>query len=351
MSWLSCIISNIVLALFLAMFAWFVQRWLRQYAVARILWLLVLVKLVTPPMVNLQLGVSAGTTACALGTCACGPHVQEQTILGTLPWVFLAIWLAGAGVTGWIAWRRWSQFGRLLEHATPAPLVWQALAARLTGELSLRRPPEILTVPGRLPPLVVPGWGRSRMLLPKALLGELNASQRVALLTHELMHIKRGDHLVRMLELIVVVAYWWLPIVASIGRQLRACEETCCDAAVVARLPGARRDYAQLLLDVLDFANPLPPEAVSQATAMSAGDELEQRLRSILHPAPGSRRARPVGAMALGLACAILPCGFQYDLAGAPAPVAASAEIKPAAGTPVPDGNLDIDLSIHCCPS
>ena len=353
MSWVSCIISNIVFALLLATLAWFVQRRLRQYAVARILWLLVLVKLVTPPLVNVQLGASAGMTACALGTCMCGPHEREMTILGgTLPWVLVAVWLAGAGATGWTAWCRWSQFRRLLAHAKPAPPEWQALATRIACELSIRRPPEILIVPGRLPPLVVPGRGRACMLLPMELLGELNGSQRVALLMHELMHIKRGDHLVRMLELVVGVAYWWLPIVALIGRQLRACEETCCDEAVVVRLPGARRDYARLLLDVLDFANPLPPQAVSQATAMSAGQELEQRLRAILHATPATRRAWPVGALALGLACAILPYGVQYEFARRPAPVPVSSDFQPtAATTPLSGDGQKSELFVGCCPS
>ncbi len=133
-------------------------------------------------------------------------------------------------------------------------------------------------MPGQLPPMVVPGWRRPRLLLPVSLMGKLNASQRDALLLHELLHVKRRDHLVRMLELMVGVAFWWLPMVGSIGKQLRACEEACCDAAVVARLPHARRDYARLLLDVLDFAKPLPSQAVPHVTAMSAAD-LEKRLR------------------------------------------------------------------------
>ena len=42
MPWLSCIISNVVLASLLALTAWFVQRWLGRPAIARVLWVLVL---------------------------------------------------------------------------------------------------------------------------------------------------------------------------------------------------------------------------------------------------------------------------------------------------------------------
>ena len=353
MPWLSCILSNVVLASLLALTAWLLQRRLRRHAVARILWVLVLVKLMTPPLVNVPLRASPGTLACALGACGCGQHAWTQSnVTATLPWVLLAAWSAGAGAMGWTAWRRWTRFRRLMAHASPAPPQWQTLAASLSAELLIRRPPEILAVPGRLPPLVVPGWRRPRLLLPIALLDQINASQTIALLLHELVHIKRGDHLVRMLELTVGVAYWWLPIVGSIGRQLRDCEETCCDAAVVVHLPQARRDYAQLLLDVVDFTDPLPRQAVPQATAMSAAKDLEQRLRAILDATQRTPRTWPGAALAVGLACAILPCGLHYDFVPRTAP-AASVEGDPAAGAAsLPRSAREVEFSATlCCPS
>lgn len=56
MTWLACILSNVALASLLALAAWSVQRWLNRPAIARALWVLVLVKLITPPMLNLSLG-------------------------------------------------------------------------------------------------------------------------------------------------------------------------------------------------------------------------------------------------------------------------------------------------------
>jgi bla regulator protein blaR1 len=329
MPWLSTIASNVALASLVAMAAWIVQRKLGRPGVARVLWVLALVKLVTPPLVSMPVGEASGATACALGVCSCGPHPGAPTFLRfTLPWVLLAVWSAGACATLIVAWRRWSRFQQMLAHASPAAPRWQSLAARLAAELSLRQAPAVLAVPGRLPPLVVPGWRRPRLLLPMDFMDRLTARQRETLLLHELAHIKRGDHLVRLLELAVGVVFWWLPGVGSIGRQLRVCEEACCDAAVVELRPRARRDYARLLLDVVDFADPLPRQALVQATAMSAAEGLEQRLRSILVPLRGPSRAGPVTALSVGLACAVLPCGVHYGVARSeiqePAPVAIS---------------------------
>jgi beta-lactamase regulating signal transducer with metallopeptidase domain len=353
---LSWVLSNVILALLLALAAWFAQRWLARHAVAHVLWLLVLVKLVTPPLVIVPLGQSPGAFACTLGLCGCDHHSPAQIFVrNALPWILLAAWSAGAGTTAWLTWRRWARFRRLMAHARPAPAEWQSLAARLSSKLSMRGPPEILAVPGRLPPLVVPGRFRARLLLPMDLLGQLNEPQRSALLLHELVHIKRGDHLVRLLELTVRVAYWWLPIAGAIGRQLRACEETTCDAAVVAQAPEARRDYARLLLDVIDFAGSARGQVVPQATAMSAADNLETRLRAILAPTRGTARARLSGVFAVGLASAILPCALHYDLGGGSMPAATSAGHEPAAGATLsPAGGREgepFKVSGCCSPS
>lgn len=359
MPWLSCIISNVVLASFLALMAWMVQRSRRGQTVARFLWVLVLVKLVTPALVSFPVYELPAAWACAIGACGCEQHSRlGSSVRDALPWLLLATWMIGAGATVWAAWRRWARFQRLLAHAAPAPAEWQSLVARLAAELSLRRLPQILAVPGRLPPLVVAGRRGPRMLLPLDLIACLSGSQRETLLLHELVHIQRRDHLVRILELTVRAVYWWLPGIGSIGRYLRDCEEACCDEAVLAHLPHARRDYARLLLDVLDFAAPLPRQAVAQVTAMSAAHDLERRLRTILDSHPKTRRAGSAaafatGAVAMGIACAILPCGLRYDFIGGTKRLSDSAEIAPAAGeTCSPDSSQEhIRSATMCCPS
>lgn len=347
---LSWIASNVLLALLLAMAAWLLQHSQRWRGVAHILWVLALVKLVTPPLVRVPLLTSPSEIACMLGTCGCDHHTELQTIASDrLPWIFLGMWTAGATATAWLAWCRSTRLRRLLAYARPAPAEWQTLAAHLCSELSIRLPPEVLTVPGRLPPLVVPGRPRPRMLLPMGMLDQLNTSQRAALLLHELAHLKRGDHLVRVLELVVGILYWWLPFVGWIGRQLRSCEEACCDNAVIAHLPDARREYARLLLDVVDFVNPLPEPAIQQATAMGARD-LERRMRTILDGSQHTQRAWLAGALALGLGCAIMPCELYCGLVSKPTTSSAESE---QCDRPAPLPIVDPDpKSISCgCPS
>src|SRR5947208_12189399 len=135
MPWLSWIVSNVLLAALLALAACFMQRRLRRPAVAHVLWVLVLVKLVTPPLLSVPLQDPPENAACLNGTCRCGPHVQTP-VRAALPWILLTAWSVGAVATAWTAWRRWNRFRSLLVHAIPAPPEWQALAARLSTELS-----------------------------------------------------------------------------------------------------------------------------------------------------------------------------------------------------------------------
>src|SRR5438552_842770 len=126
MPWLSWVVSNVLLALVLALTAWFVQRRLRWHVLAHMLWVLVLVKLVTPPLVRVPLAAAPSHWACVLGTCGCPQHARTPTIVGDRwPWILLAGWSAGAAATAWMAWCRAAWFRRLLTHARAAPPEWQ----------------------------------------------------------------------------------------------------------------------------------------------------------------------------------------------------------------------------------
>src|SRR5437764_925676 len=138
-----------------------------------------------------------------------------------------------------------------------------ALLKRVT-----RRPcgiPVPRLVPGRVPPMLWTGLGRPQLLLPAGLLGALDPGQRATLLAHELAHLRRRDHWVRRLEFVALGLYWWHPAAWLACRELREAEEQCCDAWVVAALPGAARRYATALVETLDFlaAAPAAPPLAS----------------------------------------------------------------------------------------
>src|SRR5205823_4695042 len=152
---------------------------------------------------------------------------------------------------------RLARFQRLLRETRPADAELQGQAEALARQLGLRRSPRVLLVPGPLPPMLWMAFGPPRVLLPATLLGQLDDGERASLLAHELAHVRRRDHWVRWLEVVVTGLYWWFPLVRLARRRLQAHEEECCDAWVVGLLPA--RAYATAILRTLEFlAGPAP---------------------------------------------------------------------------------------------
>jgi beta-lactamase regulating signal transducer with metallopeptidase domain len=377
---LQLVLTNAVAAALVACLALVVSRFVRRPALAHALWLLALVKLVTPPILPLPLLPSwSGFAAWGAGrpapivvslppsaplppasapakpsraTSAAGPSARTLPPVtfaasGTAParpagaaaLAAPALSLLGFGAASvlGLALIRFLRFRKLLAWAEPAPRRLQARAAELAAELGLRRAPPLLLVPARIPPMLWPEPGGPRLLLPQALLGELTEAESSALLAHELAHLRRRDHWVRLVELLATALFWWYPVTWWARASLRRAEERCCDEWVLRVLPQSAEAYAQGLLKSLTFVSSAPAPLPALASGASPLYELELRLKEILMSQPAPRLASPVrlallGAAALGLA--VYPIHAREDeprAAATPATAAPAAVATPAA--------------------
>ncbi len=248
----------------------------------------------------------------------------------------LVLWLAGGAGMVILQAIRIVRFGRLLVRGRAAPpwLVRQLreLAARLG-----MRPPVLRVVPDLGTPLL---WslGRPQLLWPASLLEELPAHCRRSVLAHELAHLGRRDHWVGWLLLLAECVWWWNPLFWYVRRQLRENAELACDAWVVAVLPEDRRAYAEALIEVSQLvatvAAPVP------AVGMSRGPRqiFERRLTMIMRERVPCRV--PVGAyLAIGLLTLIaLPAWSLGQQADEPKPESAPVRY----GGPAPDGVIEL---------
>ena len=103
-----------------------------------------------------------------------------------------ALWLAGAAAWYALALWRLGRFRRLLRHAVAAPESLRQRAKKLAEKMGLRRCPAVWLTPGRVAPMLWAAGGRPRVLFPTALLGRIGVEQQNALLVHELAHLRRG---------------------------------------------------------------------------------------------------------------------------------------------------------------
>lgn len=270
---------------------------------------------VDPPAVDSAVAPSESTPSESIGTSA----VRASAMPSSAPvsWVhgLLWIWWLGCGAVALAVVGRTLAFERLLHQARPAGDTLGDRVDDLARRLGLRAAPEVLLLDRPLPPLLWwPGF-RPRIVLPRALVARLDDAEVDGVLAHELAHLARRDHWVRLLETLASIVFWWHPAVWWSRRRLRSAEEQCCDARVLSVLPGHAKAYAKALVETLELT--VRPR-VGALPAFSSGFEtlsdIEGRLTMILKhrthspsPSPWTRRWGQLLAVVAGLALVIVP--------------------------------------------
>jgi len=85
------------------------------------------------------------------------------------------------------------------------------LVADLSRRLGLRRRVDVLVSGRPFGPAVYGVW-RPTLILPQALVEEELTDHVRRIIAHELIHIRRGDHLVGVLQLLAQVIWWFHPL-------------------------------------------------------------------------------------------------------------------------------------------
>jgi beta-lactamase regulating signal transducer with metallopeptidase domain len=316
-------LSNAVLAGALAIPAAAATYFSRRPALTHALWLLVLLKLVTPPFIAVPvswarpaasklfpteerhpLAVPAREDLAVLTSCdgmrpsnelhgpQPGPtgHVWNGSLAATVtvqrrnpvwqravPWA----WLAGSCLCLlWIA-HGVRQLRRLLRHAEPAPKL-QEIAQRLAPRLGLSWCPTVCVVPGAVSPMLWAFGSVPCVLFPSKLLLRLDGAQIEAVLLHELAHLRRRDHWTRYLEAVATILFWWHPVLWWARRRIHEAEEQCCDAWVVWGLEGAGRAYALAILRTVELFSKSGAALPAGASGFGQVSHLRRRLTMIM---------------------------------------------------------------------
>ncbi|HUG91458.1 MAG TPA: M56 family metallopeptidase, partial [Planctomycetaceae bacterium] len=274
---------------------------------------------------------TAGAASAAVSRSGHGTRPSRRLMAGASAWepLLFAAWAAGILVSAAIAVRRTLRFRQIIDGALDADAHLSAETERLAGAFGLRHAPRVRIVPARIPPLVWCCGLRPLVLLPRELLDGLNPAERRTVLAHELAHIRRGDHLVRWLEALVLAVFWWNPVAWYARRRLRQAEEECCDARVVSALPADRRSYGQALLRTIEFlteGRPLP----SVAGSAFGGFPVTRRIEMILKRNATPKMSRSALAAMLLVTALVLPVAAQV------ASTAVSTEPVPGASSAAP---------------
>ena len=355
--------SNAVAATVLAVFVFAITRvWRNQFA-ANVLWLIVLLKLVTPPLIEVPLpfldqvtlfqpheerdpesedrdeeellrrddgGDFVGSTSLPeamvtghvdqpLNVETVAPDQSALSLAGlrssfptTAGTIVAFVWFGGSALWILVTTCRICRFDHLLRHHTWESDALQREAEPLAKRLGLSASPQVRLTDSPIAPLLWSSWHRPIILLPAALLRELSSTQVLTILSHELIHLRRRDYWIRRLELSVLVFYWWHPIAWWSIRQLREAEEQCCDSDVLEMHPD-KGQYAEALLKTIEYANGRPA-GLATASAFGHATQLKKRMSMILQDRLATRLTPSARTALVTMAVILLPlsaCGPQ----------------------------------------
>ena len=182
-------LSNTCFAFLLAIVAMLIEARTKRPQFAYLFWLLVLAKLVTPPVLSIPVHLSAPSSESTLlgllpdasppVTTIGQPLSDALRHIGSIAWPWLGIaWLLGNGIVLILSLIRVLKFDRLLrKHMEAAPQGLAAIAEDVATSLKLRSSPEFCVTTANISPLVWWTGGRVRVIIPASLLMQLKPSQ------------------------------------------------------------------------------------------------------------------------------------------------------------------------------
>lgn len=379
--------QNTLVALLLAVLVYGVTRAWCHPPTAHLLWLLVLLKLVAPPMVPItwhwspskgashfdDASVLAERNAISSGRdngsddvteegpindlLVATPGVMPDTALNPLAvesagsaWSLMAtferaivtLWLGGAALCALVAMLRIARFERLLRDTLPASQRTERLTAEIAARLGVGRVPTVRYVQLADVPMLWCACMRPTIVLPLGLASELSEDRLALVLAHELIHLRRRDHWVRYIELLVTTLYWWNPLVWIVRRQIHQAEDQCCDAWVRSTFPDHTHRYAEVIFEAADrLRGTSTRRPLTLASPFFHTASLKARIEMILHGQFAPRLTRKSKLLVALLALVVIPSAAlnaqdDSQAESTAKPAAASEDAPDAAKTSTP---------------
>ncbi|HVU89757.1 MAG TPA: efflux RND transporter periplasmic adaptor subunit [Pirellulales bacterium] len=397
-------VQNTIVALLLAILVFGITRVWHHPPTAHLLWLLVLIKLVAPPLVPIDWPLTTSDDGAAPSHVVVAPYDREKTLSEAAavestassdqpddatrpagqeiviadsaspalpvaplasgkalhlaaqfatgwPHAQLAIiwmWLGDAAICGLVAILRIVRFERLLRDTLPASRRHEQLTAEIAARLGAGRVPAVRYAEFAGVPMLWCAGARPTIVLPRGLVAEISDDRLALILAHELAHLRRRDHWVRMIELIVVTIYWWNPVAWLIRRQIHQAEDLCCDAWVCWAFPHHAHRYAEAIFETADRLPGLKPGSrLIPASSFFHSTSLKARIEMILHRqfTPRlSRRSKWIVALFAVVSVPSAALTAHYDVgtassADSSAVATAAGEVAPTSTRPGSDSS------------
>lgn len=214
----------------------------------------------------------------------------------------LGLWVLGALVIGARQGRETIRFARFTRRSVPASDALVDEVAAVARRLSVVVP-SVRVLPGLTSPVMWCLW-MPVLLWPAGLECRLRGDGRRAVIAHELAHLRRRDHWVRRLEMVAAILHWWNPLFWVARRKLRADAELACDAWATGQ--ADRRAYAEALLEVCSY-HPRRRPAPAVGVIGEGRHAMQERLTMIMRDRVPCRLAFGAKLVVALMALAAIP--------------------------------------------
>ncbi|QDT80262.1 Regulatory protein BlaR1 [Gimesia maris] len=277
-------------------------------ALRHALWLLVLLKFVTPPLwaapllpavqaeqsmpsVEQQVAETDRVTKTPIHpvtdeSAGFSVHRTARTRDRSLTGSMISQILVGLSVIvtfimGGLAVIQWSRLKKLSTHFIEPDQRLAEMLKRVCQSCHLSKMPELVVVNTICSPMLWVGFRRSTIILPRAIAETLSEEQLQQVLAHEIGHLVRKDYLSGLLAFGVIILFWWNPLAWLARREMLLAAETCCDAFAIAVTSGSRQSYARTLLAAVDFTNRDRSVLPAWGTQFLESRSLERRIKMV----------------------------------------------------------------------
>ena len=219
-----------------------------------------------------------------LAVCLVLPWLQPWRAAGPSPsaaftisvtqarWVLWLVVAGGAAKLAWLLAGLWRIRKCRISSMPLYPIPESVRAASAVTQADA-----LFCISGDVPGPVMLGWLAPVVLMPETFLS-LGEDAQCGVACHELLHVRRHDWLVTVLEELTGAVLWFNPAICPLLAQTRLAREQLVDAEVV-RLTAAREPYIDALLAIARGGSALD---LAPAPLFLRRRHLTQRVHSLL---------------------------------------------------------------------
>jgi beta-lactamase regulating signal transducer with metallopeptidase domain len=234
---------------------------------------------------------------------ASGPVNEQPNDVTKASWhlpseiVFNFSLLLSIGIVIWVIGSLWRSLGVLLAFVRTRRFLDSTLSPvpGLSAELDI----DVFASRNDDSPMVV-GLIAPKVIMPQSILNELQHDQLVAIALHERAHIQRKDNWFSLFQELIMILFWWSPVLRYLNKKIHVEREVACDLRAVVHMENSKQ-YAQSLIDCAKLMLNEQRDIMAMSL-FSKTRELNYRVGAVLQ----SNKKKVPSITVIALLCALL---------------------------------------------